>query len=376
MSPIPDMGRVASVAVIGGGPAGAATALSLRKLAPAWPVTLLHTPLNGGWRPGETLAPGCRALLESLALWQPFLAENFLEAPGTRAAWGGPEVYENEFLFSARGPGWHLDRPRFDRMLIECARAAGVETIAESWRTPAGEKAVARADFVVDATGRPASFATSRGARRVADDALIGVCSVLTYPHGDAPQDRSTLIEAGEHGWWYSAIVPGGRVVAAWMSDADLVRAQAPWSANLAAAPLTRARIGDAVPQLAPAVFSARSQRLLPCAAPGWLAVGDAAAAFDPLSSQGIVRALRLGKIASFTVYDFLRGRAGALEKYRHYIAAEYEHYGESKARFYRLEARWPAAPFWARRHSGNQPISTSNENDHGSHDKEQVRAV
>ena len=307
------------VTVIGGGPAGVSTALSLRQLAPEWTITLAHRSMTTPWRPGESLAPGCGPLLENLGVWEAFLADKHPEALGTRAAWGSDTPYENEFLFSVRGPGWHLDRPRFDAMLLEAVRRAGIEI---------RDKPPEDADFTVDATGRAATYAVSRGARRIAADNLIGIGRVVD----GAPEVPYTLIEAHETGWQYTAPLSGNRAVVAWMTDPDLTP-----------------RIVEGT-----TVFSARSQHLSPCAGPDWLAVGDAASAFDPLSSQGILRALRMGKIAAFTIYDTLRDLPAALGKYRAYVASEYTHYRVAHQEFYRLETRWPDAPFWARRHNQN----------------------
>jgi flavin-dependent dehydrogenase len=309
------------IVVIGGGPAGVATALSLRQLEPSWDLVLAHRPATGAWRPGETLAPGGRPLLESLGLWEAFRADNHPEAIGTRAAWGSDASYENEFLFSTHGPGWHLDRPRFDAMLLEAACRAGIGIAADP---------PARAAFTVDATGREASYAVSRGARRIADDNLIGVGRIIERPHG-VPY---TTVEARESGWMYTAPLPRNRTLEAWMTDPDLKRADDNWSGGTPAG-----------------IFSARSQHLSPCAGPDWLAVGDAAAAFDPLSSQGILRALRMGKIAAYTICDALHGRSVAIDKYRLYVESEYAHYRASHRAFYLQENRWPEAPFWARRH-------------------------
>ena len=358
-----------AIAILGGGPAGVATALSLHQLAPSWKITIVHIPQTAPWRPGETLAPGARPILESLGLWQPFLADGHLESAGTRAAWGSPEPYDHEFLFSTLGPGWDLDRPRFDAMLLECARAAGVHLTE-------GRATISSADFVVDATGRAARFAASRGARTQTLDDLVGAGCIFSFR--ELPPDTRTLIEACEDGWWYSAALPDGRAVAAWMSDADLVRRDrlhdpGRWCDRLAAAPLTSARFETAEVVTAPSIFSARSQQLMPCAGPGWLAAGDAASAFDPLSSQGILRALRMGKIASFTVFDHLQGRADALERYRQYIAAEFQHYSTSRGRYYSLEVRWPGAPFWARRQADSNAAGITH---HGQRNQEHLPAI
>ena len=41
----------------------------------------------------------------------------------TCAVWP-PQPYDNDFLFSLRGNGWHVDRARFDALLCQLARPA------------------------------------------------------------------------------------------------------------------------------------------------------------------------------------------------------------------------------------------------------------
>src|SRR4051812_37901793 len=90
-------------AIIGGGPAGTAAAISLRQLAPAATIAIFDAASSDGWRPGEMLAPGAESILDSLGLGGAFHAQGFVESFGTRAAWGSPEPGENDFLFGLRG---------------------------------------------------------------------------------------------------------------------------------------------------------------------------------------------------------------------------------------------------------------------------------
>jgi flavin-dependent dehydrogenase len=361
------------VAVLGGGPAGAAAALSLRRLRPALRVALVEASRYNAWRVGETLSPGCRELLAGLGCWERFLGERFLESFGTRAAWGSDEPYDHEFLFSARGNGWHLDRARFDAMLCAAAQAAGVEVLAETrfagaercdgyWKLTlrrGGDGEHIETSWVIDATGRSAAFAVRQGARRLAADRLVGVAMRFRA----AGSDASTLVEAQPDGWWYSAATPESGLVVVWMSDADLVRGQGlsegpRWFQQLARSRHTAARVADAAAEAGPIVRAACSQRLSDFRGDGWLAAGDAACTFDPLSSQGILKALRTGKIASFAVLDALEGRAASsLERYEQLLAAEYRQYLETRAWFYGQEQRWPASPFWARRQRGSEDL-------------------
>ena len=79
---------------------------------------------------------------------------------------------------------------------------------------------------------------------------------------------------------------------------------------------------------------------------------GDAAMTFDPLSSQGIAKALRSGRLASFVAADFLLRGAETHDRYTRLACGECEEYERAKRSYYREEQRWPTAPFWARRHA------------------------
>jgi flavin-dependent dehydrogenase len=353
------------IAIIGGGPSGAAAALSLKQLRPSLRVAIFEASHYAEWRAGETLSPGCQHLLHSLGCWDRFRAENFLESYGTRAAWGSPDPYESEFLFSAHGNGWHVDRTRFDAMLCDCARQAGVEIFEDArlastqhagdWQLTFRQTETFSARFVIDATGRSAAFAVQQGARRVVSDRLTGIFTRFHFRDGFTPGDTYTFVEAEQDGWWYSSYLPGGDAVVAWMSDADIVRSRnlhesAAWMERLSRSRLTSLRVENAEPQTTPDVWSAQSQRLTQVHSDKWVAAGDAAAAFDPLSSAGILKALRSGKIASFVAFDALDGRDSA-QRYQELADREYCRYLETRAEFYRMEQRWPQSPFWRRRH-------------------------
>lgn len=354
------------VAIIGGGPAGAAAALSLRQLMPAASVAIFDAGRALRWKPGETLSPGAISTLDSLdcsAAFKTFSETGgALESFGVQAAWGAAEPYEHDFLYSLHGNGWRLDRARFDAMLLGRAESAGAEVqrgmaLMDSLEEDGGWRLRLRgaersARFVIDASGRAARFASQRGARPIASDRLAGV---FAFFEGTHPAD--TLIEATEQGWWYSTTVPGATAVVAWMSDTDLIRrmdlkSAASWNALLDQSAHTRKRVSGAIAKGAPTIFAAHSQRRSEMGGRGWVAAGDAAMTFDPLSSHGILKAMRSGKLASFVAVDFLTRGIETHERYTRLALTEYDAYEQARQSFYREEQRWPSSSFWSRRHA------------------------
>ncbi len=97
-------------------------------------------------------------------------------------------------------------------------------------------------------------------------------------------------------------------------------------------------------------VVAANSAVLEPCAGAGWLAVGDAAAARDPLGAQGLYHALFTARAAAEAAEDYLRGARDSLSAYATMIAAGQRAYQQGLAWTYAQERRWPEAPFWRRR--------------------------
>ena len=355
------------VAVAGGGPGGCAAALALRAHAPGLSVALVEASRYADARVGETLAPPAAEVLRHLGVDGAFRAQGHHEAYGTAAAWGTAVPHENEFLYHVRQVGWHLDRCAFDGMLAAQAESRGVSVLrgtrvldaardGEGWRLPLSSGGELRARFLVDATGAGAALARRAGSARArAEDRLAGFVRFFRQPGGAGVPH--TLVEAFEHGWWYTAPLPDGRRVAACMTDTDLARElgldeEEAWTDRLRrTAPRVGEALAGAVQEGAPVVREARSRRLEPAAGAGWLAVGDAASTFDPLSSQGILKALRSGIFAAYAVGDLLaKADDAGMRRYRRFVEQEFAGYLRTRAKYYAEERRWPESEFWRRR--------------------------
>jgi flavin-dependent dehydrogenase len=368
---MPDAVPSVDVAVLGGGPAGLATALSLRQTNPSLSVAVLERSTYEGVRIGESLPPTVGPLLKRLNVWESFLADAPLPAYRAASVWGHADVLENEFIYHAHNKGWHVDRRRFDLMLAREAARRGVRGLNGAalldcvpggdgrWRlavrTPEHERLALEAAFAVDATGRSALLARRQGAKKIFLDQLLGAVVFFRLACGSPLPEAHTLVEACEDGWWYSSVLPGSQLVVAFMADADTVRHQHLKSLDrwLEAAGRTRhtlARLSGGEPVGPPSVWAAQSFRLDCFAGERWLAVGDAASAVDPLSSHGVFKALRSGILASYAICDYFKGVAAGLPKYGAFLAQEYEEYLAMRLQFYGEERRWQTSPFWARR--------------------------
>ena len=336
------------VAIVGGGPAGTAAALTLLRYSKLRPVVIERSHYDG-WRVGETLSPGVLPLLNYLGAESVLTEHGQRPAYATSASWGGADVVSRDFLFTGGGDAWHLDRTRFDRSLADLVVDRGGTVLL-------GTTAVPTARFVIDASGRHASFARTQGAHATADDHLTGL--VALFEGGDNSQ-TATLVEAVEDGWWYSARLPDQRTVVAFMTDADVVRAshlseEQAWLERLGETRPTRLRIVDARLVHGPVACPAHSQLLAPLAGDGWIAAGEAAAGFDPLSSMGIGYAITSGIQAARVAASTLGGDTTHARLYASDVTRHYQAYLARRQAYYLIEKRWPDSPFWARRHGAS----------------------
>ncbi|NEO99912.1 MAG: hypothetical protein F6K58_14775 [Symploca sp. SIO2E9] len=357
------------VAIIGGGPGGAATAITLQQQIDKQ-VAILEKSRQNHFRIGETVPPNIHSVMQQLGAREILEKGEHLPSSGSSSAWGSSQLGYQDFFFSLAGKGWHLNRAQFDASLAQMAaeqgtilkrgvRVVGGNRLADGkWNLALldedGSPLQLKTSFVVDATGRRSLFATKQGANPVVMDSLLAIAAVFELEN-QTTKACYTLVEAAEWGWWYAARLPNNRAIVTLMSDREQVQQHQfchwkYWQAYLEKTNYIQEMLAGAIPCSKLMVTSAVSQYLDQMTGNGWLAVGDAACTFDPLSSAGIYKALQSGIRAGEAIANYFNSDTTALDKYEARTRHQFELYLEDRRQYYSLEKRWSDSKFWQRR--------------------------
>ena len=363
MSLAPTARRQLDAAVVGAGPAGSIAAIVLARAGFRVAIIDPASEPAESFKVGESLPPAARPLLEHLELISLVEKGPHLVSHGNCSAWGSSRLESLDFIFDPNGPGWHLDRVRFDADLRKAAELAGAESIqgrldefsreSDGWLLHLGAEN-ATAPWLVDATGRSARVARRLGAERRKDDSLMAVFAWFATEERD--RETRTVVESVEEGWWYTAKLPGHKRIAAFQGDPEEIGqlvSEEGWERLLAdtihVGPILR-RAKRLTPLRCAEACGARLDRFH---GDGWLATGDAALSFDPLSSQGLFNALYSGMKAGECLRRAMSGEGpGVLEEYSRRLESIRSAYFNRRNVFYASERRWPQKPFWLRRTS------------------------
>lgn len=375
------------VVIIGAGPAGSATAITLTSLGQR--VLLIDEKVAAKYKLGESLPPA------SVDIVSHFLGDldspdrkaiGLFKTAGNISTWSGEQQDHADFFFTAKGFGLCIDRLAFDEALRLRALELGVSVrrgvsfeactrsaeIGFNWditlRSPLKVEHL-RTRYLVDCSGRRAVLSKMLGVPIIGnEDRLFAYAQWFTSDVAD--DDCFTRIEAVANGWWYTNRVPTNSIkenkrLVVFYSDRDLPEGKKAGSSEgfsvllreaIQIAPLLKERAyqPSGVIRGAPA----NSQRLQEFCGDAWMAVGDAAQAYDPLSSQGIDKALRTGSHAGHLIHYALKeedhNSLGVdnhfIEQYGQHQQQLWDAYLAQRDFYYSLQSRWSDQAFWRRR--------------------------
>jgi flavin-dependent dehydrogenase len=325
------------VAVVGGGPAGAAVAAHLA--AAGHEVAVFERLAEPRWRAcGVYSSPLTRRRLAAVGLTDEQLQALIQPIPAMVV-----EMVDSSARCRLDYPTPHeacgIDRVRLEAALLELIRARGVRVYegAVVRSVELGQRrsrlAVSQASGVSNWSARVvvgADGPTSVVARsaRIALTTHFFRRAALTGHRAATLGEAHMIIGPG----WYLGLapVPGGRVnLGMVMAEADLRRQlqraepadilEAALDGTKAAGGLRDAPATDAVATHLPLVHRVRR-----VAGPGYALVGDAAGFIDPLSGEGLHRALVSAELAAHAIGRALAGDPSAMPDYDRHLRARF----------------------------------------------------
>jgi len=364
------------VTIIGGGPAGSTCAIQLMKLG-FQKVLLIESKSYDQFRIGESIPPEANQIFHQLGIYNDFVAEKHQPCYGSCSYWGSPKRGYNDFFLNAHGHGWHLDRSRFNRFLANQAANLGAmiripATFQKAqkrsdcgydltFKNEENKQEIIQTDIVVDASGPRSIFALQQGYLQFHISPII--CLGLRYQLQDSSHKISKLthLESTADGWWYAASIPNDQLLVAFYTDASIVKSKklnqlTAWLELLETAPNLKKLTAELKPyDNRPKGFAAPSFKLNQAAGLDWLSIGDAASAYDPITSQGIMKSMFTALEAAHAIAKRLNGELENFSAYNEWIQAQFEQYLNMRHYFYQLERRWVQAPFWAKFHASQK---------------------
>ncbi|MBL4692773.1 MAG: tryptophan 7-halogenase [Magnetovibrio sp.] len=381
----PKMHEERTIAIIGGGPAGSATALSLvnsltgceASQTDRCQVHIFNTEHPTTHRFGESIPPAATPVLKRLGVQQIVEeGDDHLVCPGSVSVWNSDTPGHNDFFWDIVGYGYHLDRARFDEQMLTAAKRSACVTVHQGWRlTSATKQSVGmelgfsvsgranktiKADFVVDATGKAANFARRLDVARNTFDEVIFLCCMFDMPEGASMLSHS-FVEAVPEGWWYAACLPNNKVVMTFCTDVEGMKANCwdepdQWLGLLRQTKWLHKKIPNALLHTPPSshqitIQVASSTILSAVCGNGWLAVGDAASSYDPITSAGITKAMMQGELAGQAISAALfEGKPEALQGYQTRVFDDFNQYVSLRNQLYSSETRFTKSRFWLKR--------------------------
>ena len=351
------------IGIIGGGPAGLATAIKLKHYN--FEVILFEASEHDQITIGEHLAAEAIHEFKKLKIPVAVLKKNSIPCTEVQNAWGAQDIHHNESIFNPFGAGYILTRPDFDADLFKHCFEIGVDTkkgvrISKVNKVETGWEVFTKTEmthvnFLIDASGRNSKFNFDSSIKKEKQNELIGITKHINLNSITSINSSHLLVEPTENGWWYTVQISSGTIISTFMTDASLLKtakitSSEFWDLQLKSSIHTKARLSTIEIPESDFIKSAHSHISKNIFGKNWLKVGDAAQSFDPLSSAGILKGLKMGQQAADAVYNYFNKDSTAFKFYENEIKKQHEEYEQLKAAYYTKESRWMQQSFWYKR--------------------------
>ncbi|MFK7750004.1 MAG: NAD(P)/FAD-dependent oxidoreductase [Kordia sp.] len=352
------------VIIIGNGIAGVTLAVLLQRKGISF--VLLHREEEKvPFALGETLPPSAMPLLEELKLLSLFEENAYRKTYGYHSMWGSPQVTDINFYHqNPYKNGLKINKHQTlekmrdlirDNMVSYCK---GFEIIHEAHGNTVvlakneGFKIV-QGKILIDATGRNRAVLQKLKIESEIHDELVALsCHIPKIEHSKLTHE--VYVESFKEGWGIvSALNETENICTIYTHKGHEILPKfkdvSQWKSVLS----ETVYLKDFLIEDTNVKFkggNANSSVAKEIAGSNWLALGDAAMSFDPLSSHGITNAIYTASKASEVIGKKLNiADTEAFPEYGEIMKVIFQQYLQSKNNLYQQETRWKDAAFWKR---------------------------
>jgi flavin-dependent dehydrogenase len=351
------------VVIIGGGPGGSTAASTLVKMG--YDVVLFEKVRHPRFTVGESLLPHVWKYFDQLGVTDIIENEGFIKKKGGTVLWHGQyrQIFFSDFGYTR--PGLHVERDRFDYLLLEHARNLGARvyelvTVKEvkfnqgktqtvSFESETGASSIT-CQFVIDASGQSALLSRQMKSRLIDEDfrfvslwgyyrnsKYIGADgTAYTFDHVRKIPPTTFVCSLSEWGWvWHIPLrestsvgltIPLQEFKLAKTGEDELET----YFQQVCNSTGCLNRLLEDAQYIDGSLHVIRDYSYLPhkFAAPGYFIVGDAAAFVDPIFSIGVTLALATGRLAAWAVNRSIRNPGKtktSVDIYSHQFGGWYE---------------------------------------------------
>ncbi|WP_343670043.1 hypothetical protein [Chitinophaga sp.] len=320
------------VCIFGGGPAGSAMAKRLIEMG--YSVVVIEKVVFPRAHVGISLSPGVEHWLRVLKVE----VDQSL-SPRSLLLWENDEVVEKE-------GGWHVDRGWFDQLLLNASgarvifgNAYPIENIHSEWDVYIEQELLFSARFLVAATGRRPLL---KGRRR----AILPV-TVAAY----ARCISQTFIEAGRDCWYWG----GGGLSFVFADPGEVQQFSSVkdfFAEKMRVCRLMSLKDFGEVNMCTATAYVDESP-----VGRNFIKIGDAVFTMDPLSAQGVQKALKTAVQGAVVVNTILKGDVSAgVAFYRNMISGEVSKHVRWTQQFYQSQGIYESN-FWRQRSGQLSPL-------------------
>ncbi|WP_196893324.1 NAD(P)/FAD-dependent oxidoreductase [Aureivirga marina] len=354
------------IVIIGGGTAGISCALMLKKFH-FKNILIVEKNKPTKFMIGESISPVMKTYLLRLDLYSDFLKQNHEKCFGSCSYWGSDRMGYNDTISHTGAVGWHIDRKKFNELFYEKAIKEEIEILENSTFISSkknfknqfelkiskkSEKQLILADFVIDASGASSIFSKQQGVLKKIYKPLV--CISAFFEKRVLFESKFTHIETCEKGWWYGANLPNEKSIIGFYSLGEIIQQEELHLKNnfLKLAKemsiFSKFFAENEKINFELKTFYAASFCLEKASGENWLAIGDAASSYDPLTSLGIEKSIVTAIFAAEMLLELSKNTIQDVMGFDKMIQQEFQKYLKFRNYYYQKEQRWKDSLFWS----------------------------